>query len=695
MRNATMNVGAGATLTTTSTYTSVGLDPGENATLNILSGGTLVAANQDFNIGDNGNATTGSRGTLNLESGSTATINGNFEIGKNQNVVGIVNQKGANVTANRELWVGNNIGGNGTWNQSAGTTTVNNWFAIGRLGATGTVDLSGGTITKAGGGNTYIGESTGAVTSTMTVRGTGSLIINNGELWLGNAGGSKGVLTIKESGLVRVANNWLAIGRNGGSTGTLNLEGGTLEKAGGGNLTIGSGNSTGTLTQTGGTLTSNATFVGEGGSGLMDLRAGTASVGPLIVGRNGAAGGELRVSGSAAVTATTVVMAGAGAVESTPGTINLTGASLTANSIAHGAGTGPATLNLNGGTLKAGLDGANLVSGVNANVLAGGATIDSNGKNVTMSQALAGAAGDGGLTKTGAGTLTASSTGHTYTGATTVSGGTLAVTGSVFNSSGVTVNNTGTFQAAASQRVKTLTVNAGGIAQLPAPEVAGARNVLTVGDGSTSAPLNIVGTGAAAGRVDLDRNGLIVDVAAGAETAALNAVRLAAGNAFHGGLWDQPGLTSGLITASNRLSVGFGLPADVPAVTGGNQFYGSPVDASSIVARVTVGGDATMDSVVNFDDLLALAKSYNRTDAYWAKGDFDYNAIVNFDDLLILAKNYNQVMPSEPIPGATAEFKADMAAAFAAAVPEPTSLALFGLAGAALLGGRRRRAAGK
>jgi hypothetical protein len=117
------------------------------------------------------------------------------------------------------------------------------------------------------------------------------------------------------------------------------------------------------------------------------------------------------------------------------------------------------------------------------------------------------------------------------------------------------------------------------------------------------------------------------------------------------------------------------------------------VDGSAVVVRVTVGGDATMDSTVNFDDLLALAKNYNSTTGYWSKGDFNYDGTVNFDDLLVLAKNYNQVMPSEPVPGATAEFKADMAAAFAAAVPEPTSLGLLGLGAAAVLGGRRRRRA--
>jgi hypothetical protein len=44
------------------------------------------------------------------------------------------------------------------------------------------------------------------------------------------------------------------------------------------------------------------------------------------------------------------------------------------------------------------------------------------------------------------------------------------------------------------------------------------------------------------------------------------------------------------------------------------------------------------------------------------------------------------------VASASAEFNADVAAAFAqAAVPEPTSLGLIGLAAGALLGGRRRR----
>jgi hypothetical protein len=58
-----------------------------------------------------------------------------------------------------------------------------------------------------------------------------------------------------------------------------------------------------------------------------------------------------------------------------------------------------------------------------------------------------------------------------------------------------------------------------------------------------------------------------------------------------------------------------------------------------------LAGDATRDRVVNFDDLLALAKNYNSTGATYGGGDFNYDGAVNFDDLLILAKNYNKSVP--------------------------------------------------
>jgi len=102
-------------------------------------------------------------------------------------------------------------------------------------------------------------------------------------------------------------------------------------------------------------------------------------------------------------------------------------------------------------------------------------------------------------------------------------------------------------------------------------------------------------------------------------------------------------------------------------------------------------GDANLDDVVNFDDLLLLAKSYNGQDRTWFSGDFNFDGVVNFDDLLILAKNYNknysQAVPTSPV--FSPEFNAEIASAFAA-VPEPGSVGFLGGLGVLALLSRRR-----
>jgi hypothetical protein len=87
-----------------------------------------------------------------------------------------------------------------------------------------------------------------------------------------------------------------------------------------------------------------------------------------------------------------------------------------------------------------------------------------------------------------------------------------------------------------------------------------------------------------------------------------------------------------------------------------------------------------------------LARNYGAAGTVWTKGDFDYDGLTNFSDLLTLARNYNAALPAEPIPGAPADFSADLAAAFAAAVPEPTTVGLIGFVAMGALARRRRRA---
>jgi hypothetical protein len=111
--------------------------------------------------------------------------------------------------------------------------------------------------------------------------------------------------------------------------------------------------------------------------------------------------------------------------------------------------------------------------------------------------------------------------------------------------------------------------------------------------------------------------------------------------------------------------------------------------------RVSVGfaypGDSDYSGAVNFADLLTLAKNYNHSDAQWTQGDFTGDGVVNFGDLLALAKNYNLGAAPAEVPGASAAFEADVAAAFAQAVSEPGVAGVVGVVMAGVVGRRRRR----
>jgi hypothetical protein len=140
-------------------------------------------------------------------------------------------------------------------------------------------------------------------------------------------------------------------------------------------------------------------------------------------------------------------------------------------------------------------------------------------------------------------------------------------------------------------------------------------------------------------------------------------------------------------------ALGYARAADVltPGPGGTYTFLGLPVSSNDVLIRYTMFGDATLDGLVNFDDLLALAKHYNAaTNTHWSAGDFNYDNVINFDDLLLLAKHYNAYLPTQPLAGAPAEFSADLATAFAE-VPEPSAIGLTMAACGFALTARRRR----
>ena len=282
-------------------------------------------------------------------------------------------------------------------------------------------------------GNTDISVGNGG-NGTFTM-GPGTSLNNQGQLWIGN--NATGVGTVNMTGGTWTQHNWLSPGRANGN-GTLNITGGTLtmdnasdanshfDIAGGGGANL---TSVGVVNQSAGSVTinNNAMWLGENlgktGSATYNLTGGTLTTN---------AGITLGVSGSGTAT------------------FNINGGNLSTTGFAVGTSTGAKTITFNGGTLTALAASTTFLGGASVvtTVQAGGANINTNGFDETIATNLihdptAGAAAiDGGLTQTGAGTLTLGGN-NTYTGATSVAGSLVfANTGNQTLAGNITVGGT-------------------------------------------------------------------------------------------------------------------------------------------------------------------------------------------------------------------------------------------------------------
>ena len=509
--------GSGGTLTGFATGAG-SLDVGGNGRLYVGGGVTGSGGNGTMNMNTSGTVTSsdlaigarGATGLMNLDAGTVNTSGWNF-IGKEEGAAGgsgtlrISGGTINNVGTRTFIGQGNSAG---TMEMSGGTynnTTVNNdtFFAVGvgnnANATTASLTMTGGTINanrafsiggmEAFGGN---GGFTGSGKGIVTVNGASALINVTGQMFVAQGAGSTGTLNV-QNGTVQMT-DWLAVGRAGG-TGVLNLSGGTVTKSGAGNLVLGTGtNGSGTINHTGGTLTvsSGATWLGEDalggvGTGTYNLSGtGVANLGVLRIGQNSTA----------------------------QGTFNLNGGTANIAAIQSGSTGATRVFNFNGGLLRATAASANYMEGIGrANVRDGGASIDTDGNNITINQTLEHSniggdnALDGGLTKSGAGTLSLGGT-NTYTGKTTVQTGTLALTstGSIGASTTIEV------QAGAILDVSSVTNWTLGATQSltghgTVNASAGAQLAGTVGPGSSPGTLTINGATAMSGTYDYEYTG--------------------------------------------------------------------------------------------------------------------------------------------------------------------------------------------
>jgi acid phosphatase len=221
--------------------------------------------------------------------------------------------------------------------------------------------------------------------------------------------------------------------------------------------------------------------------------------------------------------------------------------------------------------------------------------------------------------------------------------------------------------------------------------VAPGATVTLTADASAGSHLTALTLGGApdawTGKLDIGNTGFVLDYTGDSPKLILaNQIKSARAAG-----WSGNGITSATAAANPSRAIGMaeastllGLSPDATTT-----FLSQPADATSLLVRLTLLGDATLDGAVDFNDLVHLAQNYNTQPGpgAWLQGDFNYDGNVDFNDLTALAQNYNSALP------AASAFAPDFQSAWAQAqsqVPEPTALLLI-LPAAATVALRHRR----
>ena len=420
---------------------------------NVTYTGTLTPSGTTYRLGGGGGTLTMTNANALTGPGKSLVINGDVTLPS-------ANDFDAGTTLNTGvLAIGNNnclgsgsliVNGGGIASDSATAHTLANATTI-------AADVTlGNTVNN--GKLTFTGPAgLGTVNRVITLNSEAELA--------GSISGAAGALT-------KTGTNTLTLSGANTYSGTTTVSQGTLVLAG-------SNSSTGT------TLLSEGTTLQLGGSVNGGLASGTLTFGALNATVLQPIGADRKIT--SAVSLTYIASVGGTAIISGSQNLEISGIFTFASG---GGGNRTLTSSLDSGKALTLSGQVKLTDGTAAR----NQTIDGTGTTRITGQAVNGGTGAGSLTKGGTGLLVLSNT-NTYTGATSVTGGTLAVsgTGAINTSSGITINGaTAAFMhnsSVANTRAFTLTRGTlGGAGTISTALTAGANVIIAPGDRTLAAP---------------------------------------------------------------------------------------------------------------------------------------------------------------------------------------------------------------